>query len=141
MTDPSLYTDLSAYYDLMCSDINYREQCEAAQRVHDIFGNGGKQYLDLACGTGPHIEHFIKQGYQASGLDLHRPMLERAQQRCPSAHFSQQNMRSYCFDQRFDLITCFLYSVHYCDPYDTFTAMLTRTHQALAAGECFVLTR
>lgn len=108
-----LYTDLSHYYDLMCCDINYLQQSHAVMRLNDLFGNGGKNHLDLACGTGPHIRHFIDAGYQSSGLDLNQPMLDIAKARCPEAEFMLQNMNNFTLTQPVDLITCFLYSLHY----------------------------
>ena len=59
MSSNALYTDLSGYYDLMCADIDYQEQSNFVRRIHQIFGNQGRDYLDLACGTGPHVKHFI----------------------------------------------------------------------------------
>jgi SAM-dependent methyltransferase len=137
MADNALYGDLSRYYDLMCAQINYREQCEQAHRLHKLFGAGGKAYLDLACGTGPHIEHFLGFGYSATGLDLNAPMLTLAAQRCPSATFSQQDMSEFSFPQQFDLITCFLYSMHYCYPTEKFTQAAARAYAALNPGGVF----
>ena len=59
----ALYTDLSDYYDLMCADIDYRAQSHAVQRLHQLFGNAGTRHLDLACGTGPHVRHFLAVSY------------------------------------------------------------------------------
>ena len=108
----ALYTDLSHYYDLMCADIDYQSQSHCVQRLHQIFGNSGKSHLDLACGTGPHVRHFIDFGYQSSGLDINQPMLDIAAQRCPEARFTVQNMSDFDAAQPLDLITCFLYSIH-----------------------------
>ena len=47
MTDTILYSDLSAYYDLMCADIDYLAQSNTAHRLQHIFGNQGKNLLDL----------------------------------------------------------------------------------------------
>ena len=113
MTATALYTDLSGYYDLMCADINYQAQSDTVHRIDQFFGNGGKRHLDLACGTGPHIRFLLDLGYQSAGLDLNQPMLELAQQRCPEADFSCQNMCEFSVSQPVDLITCFLYSLHY----------------------------
>lgn len=137
MPDTTLYTDLSAYYDLMCSDINYIEQCDTAHRLHRIFGNKGLQYLDLACGTGPHVERFIELGYNCTGLDINEPMLQRAAERCEQATFSLQDMSSFQFQQPFDLITCFLYSIHYCYPQNKFNAVLSNVFNALNPGGVF----
>lgn len=97
----------------MCCDIDYQQQSQAVMRLHNLFGNGNKAHLDLACGTGPHILHFIDAGYQSSGLDINAPMLAIAQARCPEAEFHLQNMNAFSLEQPVSLITCFLYSVHY----------------------------
>ena len=85
MPGTAIYTDLSGYYDLMCADIDYGAQSSAVQRLQQLFGNGGRRHLDLACGTGPHVRHFIDAGYDSSGLDINQPMLDRATLRCPEA--------------------------------------------------------
>ncbi|HSP30850.1 MAG TPA: methyltransferase domain-containing protein, partial [Halomonas sp.] len=90
MSVNALYTDLSGYYDLMCVDIDYQAQSDAIRRLHQIFGNDGTTHLDLACGTGPHVRHFIDFGYASSGLDINQPMLDIAATRCPEAHFTLQ---------------------------------------------------
>jgi ubiquinone/menaquinone biosynthesis C-methylase UbiE len=59
MSHNTLYTDLSGYYDLMCADIDYLAQSTLVRRLHQLFGNSGVVHLDLACGTGPHVRHFI----------------------------------------------------------------------------------
>ncbi len=137
MTDNRIYSDLSAYYDLMCSGIDYQEQSDAVFRIHKLFGAGGLTYLDLACGSGPHLQWFLHYGYQATGLDLNPAMLVLAQNRCATAHFSQQNMANYQFPQKFDLITCFLYSIHYCYPIPQFFAAFKNTYDALNDGGVF----
>ncbi len=113
LSSNALYTDLSAYYDLMCCDINYLAQSNMVHRLQQLLGNGGNAHLDLACGTGPHIRHFIDYGYQCAGLDLNQPMLDLARARCPEASFMLQNMGNFTLDAPIDLITCFLYSIHY----------------------------
>ncbi|ALZ75257.1 class I SAM-dependent methyltransferase [Rheinheimera sp. F8] len=137
MTATALYTDLSGYYDLMCADINYQAQSDTVHRIDQFFGNGGKRHLDLACGTGPHIRFLLDLGYQSAGLDLNQPMLELAQQRCPEADFSCQNMCEFSVSQPVDLITCFLYSLHYSQTIAGLTACIRQAHQALNAGGVF----
>ena len=134
MSSNALYTDLSGYYDLMCADIDYAAQSHAIQRLQQIFGNGSKRHLDLACGTGPHVRHFIDFGYQSSGLDINQPMLDLAQVRCPEAQFSLQDMSSFAVAEPLDLITCFLYSIHYNADLDKLKACVERIHQALNSG-------
>jgi ubiquinone/menaquinone biosynthesis C-methylase UbiE len=137
MSGNALYTDLSGYYDLMCADIDYAAQSHCVQRLQQLFGNGGKRHLDLACGTGPHVRHFLDAGYVSSGLDINQPMLDRAAQRCPEARFAQQDMCGFQVDEPLDLITCFLYSIHYSASIERLKACIASVHGALAAGGVF----
>ncbi|MGO2356265.1 MAG: class I SAM-dependent DNA methyltransferase [Marinomonas foliarum] len=137
MSDNALYTDLSGYYDLMCADINYQAQSNSAHRFHQIFGNGGKRHLDLACGTGPHIQHFQYEGYECSGLDINQPMLDLALQRCPDGLFTLGNMCDYTTAEPYDLITCFLYSIHYSGDLKSLKNCIESTHKALKTGGVF----
>ncbi|WP_437883023.1 class I SAM-dependent DNA methyltransferase [Pseudomonas sp. LRF_L74] len=137
MSVNALYTDLSGYYDLMCADIDYRAQSHSVQRLQQIFGNGGRRHLDLACGTGPHIRHFLDAGYKSSGLDINQPMLDRAAARCPQAQFALQDMCGFVVDEPLDLITCFLYSIHYSASIARLKACLASVHAALDAGGVF----
>ncbi len=134
MSANALYTDLSGYYDLMCADIDYQAQSHFIKRLHQIFGNGANTHLDLACGTGPHVRHFINFGYTSSGLDINQPMLDRAAIRCPEAQFTLQNMSEFTVAQQQNLITCFLYSIHYCDGIEKLKACIISVHNALKAG-------
>ena len=137
MSANSLYTDLSAYYDLMCQAINYPAQSRCVLRLHKIFGNQGKNHVDLACGTGPHIQYFLQYGFDCLGLDINQPMLDIAQVRCPEAHFAVGDMSDFCLDKPVDLITCFLYSLHYCQQVDKLQSCFNSVHQALNPGGMF----
>ena len=137
MSPTVLYTNLSHYYDLMCADINYQEQSYYVRRLHQIFGNHGKDYLDLACGTGPHVRHFIDFGYAATGLDINQPMLIIAQARCPEAHFMLQDMSNFKVAKQLDLISCFLYSIHYNADITTLKECIASAYAALKTGGIF----
>jgi ubiquinone/menaquinone biosynthesis C-methylase UbiE len=134
MSSPStnaLYTDLSGYYDLMCAEINYQAQSDHVRRLHQLFGNKGQNHLDLACGTGPHVRHFLNFGYQSSGLDINQPMLLLAKDRCPEAQFTLKDMCSFSVEQPLDLITCFLYSIHYSDGIEKLKECIISVYNAL----------
>jgi predicted TPR repeat methyltransferase len=133
----AIYTDLSDYYDLMCADIDYQAQSQCVHRLQQLLGNAGKTHLDLACGTGPHVRHLLDLGYQSSGLDINQPMLERAQARCPEAQFSLQDMCGFTLSEPVDLITCFLYSVHYSAGIERLKACIASAHTALVPGGLF----
>ena len=137
MSSPSLYADLSQYYDLLCSSIDYSEQCEFALRAHQVFGNGNKTCLDLACGSGALLQHLARAGLTCTGVDLNQAMLAIAGQRCPEATFLKQNMTELALAKPVDLITCFLYSLHYCHPLNSLLNTLQKVHTHLNVGGLF----
>lgn len=137
MSVNALYTDLSDYYDLMCADIDYQAQSHCIHRLQQLFGNGGTRHLDLACGTGPHVRHFSDAGYSSAGLDINQPMLDKAAMRCPQARFSLQDMCSFTLGEPVDLLTCFLYSIHYSGGIERLKACIASAHAALATDGLF----
>lgn len=137
MSVNALYTDLSGYYDLMCADIDYQAQSHCVHRLQQLFGNGGSRHLDLACGTGPHVRHFIDNGYDSAGLDINQPMLDRAAIRCPEARFSLQDMCEFRLSEPVDLITCFLYSIHYSAGIERLKACIASVQGALETQGVF----
>ncbi|HOX08496.1 MAG TPA: methyltransferase domain-containing protein [Planctomycetota bacterium] len=51
-------------------------RCDVAF-AEETLGPPGR-LLDLGCGTGRHLEHFARRGWQVTGVDLSEPMLGRA---------------------------------------------------------------
>ena len=137
MSANALYTDLSCYYDLMCADIDYKAQSNCIRRLQQIFANDGKAHLDLACGTGPHVRHFTDFGYRSAGLDINQAMLDIAQTRCPEAQFTWQDMSTFTVTEPVDLITCFLYSIHYNHGIEKLQQCIASVHRALKLGGIF----
>ncbi|MAM89756.1 MAG: SAM-dependent methyltransferase [unclassified Hahellaceae] len=131
----SLYADLSVYYDSFCAHVDYAGQCAFADRAFAALADAqGKSLLDLACGTGQHLSIMSELGYTVSGLDNSPAMLAAARQRCPSARLILQDIASFEFTSSFDLITCFLYSIHYSFPVASLATTLARAWEALKPG-------
>lgn len=135
----NLYADLSVYYDFFCAEVDYAEQCAFAKRAFDCFANaGGHHYLDLACGTGAHIAQMLSYGFRATGLDNSAAMLQQAAARCPQAEFLLSDMSALRKSDTFDLISCFLYSIHYSHPVSSLKTTLKRVFDALRPGGVFI---
>lgn len=138
-TAGNLYTDLSSFYDCFCAEVDYEEQSLFAQRVFAGFAHSsGRNYLDLACGTGRHMEWMVRYGFAATGLDNSVEMLERASLRCPSAQLMLCDLAAFEQYERFDLVTCFLYSIHYSHPVGALTDTIRRAWRALKPGGVFL---
>lgn len=140
MTDTgNLYADLAGYYDGFCHEVDYAAQAAFAERAFDCFGDsGGRAAMDLACGTGQLLAHLGERGFRLSGLDNSAEMLAATAARCPGADLVLCDLAGFDFDSRFDLITCFLYSVHYSHPVAAIAETLRRAFRALRPGGIIV---
>jgi SAM-dependent methyltransferase len=92
-------------YDLVFGSNDYAGQ---AEQIHEIVQQrrpGAASLLDVACGTGRHLEH-LRRWYEVEGIDLSPGMLERARQRLPDVPLHVADMRGFELRRRFDAVTC-----------------------------------
>jgi Methylase involved in ubiquinone/menaquinone biosynthesis len=134
-----LYADLSHYYDRFCAHIDYEAQSDFARRAYALFcGAPSRDYLDLACGSGQHLRHMLEHGFTGTGLDNSAAMLDLAKARCPTAQFELSDMAALTHVEAFDLVTCFLYSLHYSHPVSSLQQTLRGVWRALKPGGVFL---
>lgn len=59
--------------------------------------------LDIGCGNGmPIAGYFVSQGFQVTGVDSSKPMIERCQQRFPQQRWALADMRTLALPVKFD---------------------------------------
>ncbi|QKJ87119.1 Methyltransferase [Paramixta manurensis] len=59
--------------------------------------------LDIGCGSGmPIADYFIRQGFQVTGIDSSKPMIERCQQHFPQHRWIHADMREPILSDKFD---------------------------------------
>jgi dTDP-3-amino-3,4,6-trideoxy-alpha-D-glucopyranose N,N-dimethyltransferase len=114
MTEPSpMYRELAVYYDRIYAWKDYRHQTANLVRLARRFGRShGRRWLDMACGTGRHLE-FLQRRYEVVGVDLSRPMLREARRRLPGVHLVPGDMRSVGLGGRFDVVSCLFSAIGY----------------------------
>ena len=108
-----MFSKTPRYYDKIYSFKDY--QAEAQRLIALIQENlcsGGNQLLDVACGTGHHIE-YLKEHFAVEGLDISEELLEVARQRNPGVLFHQADMIHFELGRRFDIVTCLFSSIGY----------------------------
>ena len=72
-----MFTKTAKFYDAVYS---YKDYVAESQLITSMVGgrvSGAKTLLDVACGTGKHLEHLVKQ-FDCTGVDLDPEMLEIA---------------------------------------------------------------
>jgi SAM-dependent methyltransferase len=101
-----------AIYDALGKD--YRSEAERVLEciagVRD--GSLPSALLDVACGTGRHLEFFSEQ-VPCVGLDIEPGLLSVAERRAPSAELVRADMAAFDLHRTFDAITCLFSSIGY----------------------------
>ncbi|NLE76305.1 MAG: class I SAM-dependent methyltransferase [Chloroflexi bacterium] len=108
-----MYKRSARYYDALYSSKDYAAE---VRRVEEAFGRcgvgPGAAVLDVACGTGGHIQH-LHPTYRVEGLDLAPEMLAVARQRFPDLPLHQADMTEFDLGRQFDALLCLFSSIGY----------------------------
>jgi ubiquinone/menaquinone biosynthesis C-methylase UbiE len=129
----------SQYYDLIYSFKDYQAE---AQKLIDVIGknlgSGGNRLLDVACGTGRHLE-YLQEEFKAEGLDLDAQLLTLARQRNPGMTFHQADMINFDLGQRFDVVTCLFSSIGYTRTLENLERAVTCMARHLVPGGLLII--
>ena len=113
-----MFLQTARYYDKLYSFKDYRAEAEhLAASIRQHLRSGGNRLLDVACGTGRHIEH-LKADFQVEGLDISEGLLELARERNPGVPFHQGDMIDFELAKQFDVVTCLFSSIGYVQTVD-----------------------
>ncbi|WP_199444322.1 class I SAM-dependent DNA methyltransferase [Umezawaea beigongshangensis] len=94
--------------------------------------------LDVACGTGAHLEAFREDFTDVAGVDASRPMLDRAAARLPGVPLHQGDMREFELGRTFDAVTCMFFAVSYMPDTAELEAAVRRMAAHLRPGGVLV---
>jgi len=113
-----MFSKTERYYDKIYALKDYQAEAQYLTAViHQNLRSGGNRLLEVACGTGRHIEH-LKKDFEAEGLDISEGLLELARQRNPDLLFHQADMIHFELGSRFDIVTCLFSSIGYVQTTD-----------------------
>ncbi|MGA8664469.1 MAG: class I SAM-dependent methyltransferase [Thermoplasmata archaeon] len=114
MTEPSpMYRDLAVFYDRIYTWKDYRSQTAHLVKLARRYGrSSGRRWLDVACGTGRHLE-LLRRQFDVVGVDLSAPMLREARRRLPGIRLVRGDMRSFDLGETFDVVSCLFSAIGY----------------------------
>ncbi len=92
-------------------------------RLVDERGVPAQTLLDMACGTGAHLEHFAAR-FEVAGVDLDTRLLSRAWERLPGSGLFVADMCSVDLGRRFDVVTCLFSSIGYAKTRSVLNAII-----------------
>ena len=108
-----MFTKSQQFYDLLYSWKDYRAEVD---KLHSLVQarkrSQGNLWLDVACGTGKHLE-LLKEWYSVEGIDLDPEMLAVAKERLPSTVFQQGDFCNFDLGRRYDVVSCLFSSIAY----------------------------
>ncbi|MBI2134548.1 class I SAM-dependent methyltransferase [Candidatus Woesearchaeota archaeon] len=134
MKKDRMYSELAKYYDLIYGWKDYEKE---SQKIHNIIKKykktSGKDLLDVACGTGGHIQ-FLKHHYRIVGIDLNKEMLGIAKKKFPKIKFVKADMAVFDLKRRFDIIICLFGSIGYMKTYNNLKKAVNNFSKHLNPG-------
>jgi ubiquinone/menaquinone biosynthesis C-methylase UbiE len=112
-----LYRELAEYYDLIYSFKDYKKEAVRIKALVSKYKKSeGRDLLDVACGTGHHLE-YLKDEFSCMGVDISNEILEVAMKNVEGVVFEQADMTKLNLGKRFDVITCLFSSIGYVKTY------------------------
>lgn len=130
----SMYAEMAQYYDRIYSFKDYSAETEKLLGWIELHKqSSGQRLLDVACGTGRHLE-FLAKSFDAEGLDLSQELLELAQERNPDTVFHCADMRTFGLAASYDVIACLFSSIGYMTTPEDLEKAVANMAQHLVPG-------
>jgi ubiquinone/menaquinone biosynthesis C-methylase UbiE len=107
-----VFTESAGFYDVLYSFKDYGAAVRDLQAVLDELAPDAGSLLDVACGTGRHLE-LLRDRYEVEGVDINANLLDVARERCPEVPFHVADMADFELEHRFDVVMCLFSSIAY----------------------------
>jgi SAM-dependent methyltransferase len=131
----------SEIYDAVYSAAG-KDYCGEAERLKALIEkhglSGRRSLLDVACGTGRHLEH-LAGDFEAVGLDSDPDMLAIARRRLPEVALHEADMRRFDLARTFDVVTCLFSAVGYMQTVEELQAAVTTMARHVSPGGLLVI--
>ncbi len=134
-----MFSRSARLYDAVYSFKDYPAE---AERVHELIEErspGSSSLLDVACGTGKHLEQFQRWYSDVAGLDLDQGLLEIARDRLEDVPLHEGDMTSFDLGRTFDVVTCLFSSIGYVGTVERLDAAIATMARHLPPGGVLVV--
>lgn len=136
-----MYGKSARIYDLLYTGAGIKDFAAEAEQLHAIVARespGAKTLLDVACGTGAHLE-LLRRRYSVEGVDASESMLEIARRRVPDVPLHRADMRTLDLGRTFDVVTCLFSSIGYVTDPEELRTTVGRIASHVAPGGVLIL--
>jgi SAM-dependent methyltransferase len=126
---PGPYDKSAEVYDAIYSKWDYAKDARLLRRlIRKHSRSGGRDLLDVACGTGKHLE-LLRRWFTIEGLDVSAQMLRVARRRLRGVRLTRESFLMFFLRRKFDVILCMGSAIGYART----LAGLRRTLRAMAS--------
>jgi SAM-dependent methyltransferase len=136
-----MYDDTAALYDLIYELAGKDYAAEAAELVRQVHQRApaASSLLDVACGTGRHLQLLQASFPDVAGLDASAGMLDVARARLPGTTLVEGDMRAFDLGRTFDVVTCLFSAIGHLATTDELDAAVAAMARHLAPGGVLVV--
>ena len=113
-----VFSKTAQYYDKLYAKKDYAGEVQRLVSLLEVQSDSNQlTLLDVACGTGLHLEHLVKH-FCVEGLDICPELLGIARERVPSIRLHLGDMTNFALGKQFDIVTCLFSSIGYVKTLD-----------------------
>lgn len=140
---PVFGKDYSSSYDLLYEEKDYDGECDLIEKIIKKYGKiPVHSILDLGCGTGNHSVRLAKRGYQVTGVDRSKEMLDiakaKADQHKVTCTLLASDIREFDRPEKYDAIIMMFAVLGYQQENDDVLAVLNTVSKHLKKGGVFI---
>lgn len=133
------YKIFAKYYDSFYSWKNYEAESNGIRSlINQRKSSHGRELLDVACGTGNHIQ-YMKKHFNITGLDVDPYMLKIARKKFPDIKFIRADMRTFSLNKQFDVIVCLFSAIGHLKTYTNLEKTIKNFSEHLKKGGVVVI--
>ena len=133
-----MFSRSASIYDAVYGVKDYKGEAAHLQALIQQRVPGAQSLLDVACGTGKHLEQFSRW-YEVEGLDLDEGLLAVARGRLGEVPLHLADMTSFSLGRRFDVVTCLFSSIGYVGTTERLSAAILAMASHVKPGGILVV--
>ena len=133
-----MFDKSAALYDAIYRFKNYAAEADMVRELVYARAPRARTLLDVACGTGKHLE-YLRNFYEAEGLDADPALLGIAAQRNPGMPLHVGDMSDFDLGPRFDVVTCLFSGIGYMQTEDRMRRAVATMAAHLRPGGVLVI--
>jgi SAM-dependent methyltransferase len=143
MMTESFGHEYAKYYDVLYADKNYERECDFIEHVFEQYSPLKPiKILDVGCGTGGHLVHLAKRGYEVVGIDKSVSMIRIAEEKIRKhglrAKVKVADILNFNLNEEFDACISMFAVINYITETDDIIKAFKNIRRHLRQGGLFV---